>query len=46
MIRPHTSSKFSVKPKSVSRIKQLDFGMQNRRTFEDRAGLAARAFKV
>ena len=43
--RPQTTSKFRGKTKSVSRIKLLDFGMQNWWTFEERAVLAARAFR-
>ena len=40
------SRKIEIRFTAVSRLKQVDFGMQNWRTFEEMAALAARAFRV
>ena len=44
--RPHRTFKNAICFMAVSRIKQLDFGLQKWSTFEIKSNLAARAFKV
>ena len=46
LIDINISRKNEIRFTAVSRIKQLDFGMQNWWTFEERAALTALAFKV